>query len=172
MRECIFCGSKSITFFVSDKEQYICPKHYYMAKEVFGEDAIKSFSKNKIVIKGKIAVMTLYNKQFNKKEEVIIDAEDIELVREIRWHLANNGEVITDIVPQRIRISKKTGKIIRQHLKLCDYIMFHRFGITTPVYYVNNNPLDCRKVNLRIARDRKSEKSSIKYILGRGENND
>lgn len=164
MRECMFCGSKTIAFYVSSEDKYICPKHYLTAKQELGEDSVKHFYKNKIVIDNNIAYMTIYNNKYTEKEIVMIDVEDIELIKDMRWHIANSNHVITYVAPPKMKVSKRTGLTLKSTLRLSDYLLYKREGVTSPTYHTNGNLLDCRKHNIRKCKDKLREKSTVKNI--------
>lgn len=161
MRKCIVCGIKSPSFYVSSEDEYLCPKHYINLTE--NEQAI--FNKNKIVLDGNIAYMTIYNHQFVEKETVMLDAEDVKLVKHSRWHIDGSGHVITYVPAKKLQISKKTGLAKVNRLRLIDYIMYKNEGLSCPMYHTGGNILDCRKSNVRMVRGKFEQLSSVKHIL-------
>lgn len=161
MRKCIVCGSKTPSFYVSSEDEYLCPKHYIELNE---KEKIR-FNKNKIVIDGEIAYMSVYNHQFIEREIVTLDAEDIKLIKDSRWHIDGDGHVVTYVPTKKLQISKKTGLAKVNRLKLSDYLMYKNEGLSCPVYHTGGDILDCRKSNIRMVRGKLKQLSSVKYIL-------
>ncbi len=113
----------------------VCNKHYHQFKR-FGcfRDASSRTQrdKNNITINGDIALIDLYDKQYNVIAQAIIDTEDINKVKYIKWRLNCNGYVMNN-----------------SHTS----IFLHRriLGVDTMVDHKNGNRLDNRKCNLRVA---------------------
>ena len=93
---------------------------------------------NVIVREGRVARIFLYSKvrageNRTKVAEAIIDAGDMEIVRDYHWYLSWNGYAIS------------TGKK-RMHL----FFLPRKKGFDTD--HINENKLDNRRANLRYAR--------------------
>lgn len=52
-------------------------------------------NKNKIVVKGSIAYLSLYDKHNNQIAEAIIDTKNIILIKNYKWYLRSDGYVAT-----------------------------------------------------------------------------
>jgi hypothetical protein len=155
MKGCVICDAKNNSFYVNSEEVYLCPKHR-KALEEEDLDFAREFKKNRFVVEGNVAKMSLYNKEYKEKPyKVLVDTEDIPLLENIRWTEDGYGHVITYV--------KKGNRIFT--LKLMDYIMYIRRGITSPLYHPNCNNLDCRKSNIRIKKDMRKHKSTVKCII-------
>ena len=107
--------------------------------------------KNEIVTYDDYAEIILYDRQSNEKCRAIIDLDDIDKVKDIRWLF--------------------DGRYVRSSNKK---IKLHRFVIDAPknkiIDHINHNVLDNRKNNLRICTQNdnaknKSKKTSRNKIL-------
>ena len=114
----------------------LCSRHYTQLKK-FGKitDRI-NFNLNNITIKENIAIIDLYDKHDSKIAECIIDAEDIDKVKKLGWHLAKSGRYT------QYCGNYKIGLIHRYLLDVMDP--------SVVVDHINQNGLDNRKSNLRI----------------------
>lgn len=124
----------------------MCNKHYKQWKK-YGKcldtNPRTIYDLNEIKIDGKIAYISLYDEQCNKIAEAIIDAEDVNKVKYIKWKYRFDA-----------------GYVINSGNRACKYgIHLHRLimGLDTGSYndncvvdHINGNPLDNRKSNLRI----------------------
>lgn len=111
----------------------VCNKHYKQFKKYgyFRDTSCRTQrDKNNITIIGDIAYIDLYDKQYNVIAQAIIDAEDVDKVKFIKWRKNCNGYVIN-------------------HSHSNEYI--HRRVINHDgfVDHINGNRLDNRKCNLR-----------------------
>lgn len=159
MKGCTICNVKHQSFYVSSEELYLCPRHKKIMTEE-DEEASQDFKKNRFIIKGKVAEMSIYNKQYDEKfHKVLIDTEDVALIEMFRWTeettSGEGGHIITVI--------RKNGR--RLSLKLMDYLQYLRYGIQSPSYLTNCNPFDCRKFNIRVKKDKRRARSTIKNLL-------
>jgi hypothetical protein len=116
----------------------------------------KQFSKNKFVIKGNVAEMSIYDLSYReKRHKVLVDKEDIPLLEEIRWREDGEGRIVTGVRKGKRNLT----------LNLMDYIMYVRYGIKSPLYHPNCNNADCRKLNIRIKKDKRRELSTVRNII-------
>ena len=161
MEQCAICERKTNSYYVSNWDKYVCTSHYKEARKLVG---VANIYRNKILAKDNKTYMTVYNIKGLDKEEVLIDADDIPFIKELRWHSTDEGYVLAKVNKRKLRFSKQ-GLVKFSALKLIDYIMFKNFEITSPVYQVRNDKTDCRKSNIRVMRGKQKEKSTIKHIL-------
>ncbi|OME54126.1 hypothetical protein BSK59_16225 [Paenibacillus odorifer] len=159
MKGCTICNVKNRSFYVTNSELYLCPKHRRM---LFDEDQEKAleYKKNKFVVIDKwTAEMSVYNKNFEEKPyKVLVDIEDIPLLQEVRWRQYGDGFVVTTVNKNKKKLT----------VNLIDFIKYMRCGIESPVFHGNKNKLDCRQVNIRIKKDKRTDKSTIRNLIYEG----
>lgn len=132
--KCEICGRYSRKKLKADGK-VVCNKHYKQFKKYgcFKDTSSRTpRDKNNITIVGDIAYIDLYDKQYNVIAKAIIDTDDIEKVKYIKWRLNCNGYVYNN---------SNTSTFL--HRRILDS--------NTLVDHVNGNRLDNRKCNLRIA---------------------
>ena len=112
-----------------------CNKHYKQQKkgEILDTNPRTIYDLNEIEVYDDYAKIKLYDKQGNEVAEAIIDREDVDRVRYIKWRL-KAGYVFNN--------SKFNGGSTFLHRVVLDTDQF--------VDHINHNPLDNRKSNLRI----------------------
>lgn len=113
----------------------VCNKHYKQFKKFgcFRDTSPRTQrDKNKFTIQGDVAYISLYDKYYNEIDRAIIDADDVDKVKNIKWRMNCNGYV---------------------HNNSDTSIFLHRRILNTDclVDHINGNRLDNRKANLRIA---------------------
>lgn len=131
--KCEICGRMYRKKLKADGK-IVCMKHYTQFRKFgyFKDNSSRTpRDKNEIIVKGKIAYICLYDKQYNIIAKAIIDADDVEKVKNIKWRLNNNGYVINN--------SKSSMFLHRRILSVNDI-----------VDHINGNRLDNRKSNLRV----------------------
>lgn len=89
--------------------------------------------RNSYRIVGDIAIIDLYDKYCEKVAETIIDAEDIDRVKNIKWKLSAGGYAVN--TPKKGK-NKNLSRLVLQ--------------VDTFVDHINHNTLDNRKSNLRV----------------------
>jgi hypothetical protein len=112
----------------------VCNKHYKQFKRAgcFLDNSPRTQrDKNEIIIENNFAKICLYDKYYNVINYAIIDIDDIDKVKNIKWRINCNGYVINN----------------NQHS-----LFLHRviLGVDTFVDHINGNRLDNRKSNLRV----------------------
>lgn len=113
----------------------VCNKHYKQFKKFgyFRDNSSRTQrDKNNITIDGDIAYIDLYDKQYNVIARAIIDTDDVDRVKYIKWRLNNNGYVINN---------SHSSIFLHKRILNCEELVDH----------INGNRLDNRKCNLRIA---------------------
>ena len=131
--KCEICGRMYRKKLKADGK-IVCMKHYTQFRKFgyFKDNSSRtSRDKNEIIVKGEIAYICLYDKQYNIIAKAIIDVDDVEKVKNIKWRLNNNGYVINN--------SKSSMFLHRRILSVNDI-----------VDHINGNRLDNRKSNLRV----------------------
>ena len=94
---------------------------------------------NEFRFESNICYMTLYDKYNNLKAEALIDLEDYEKVKDYKWGMNTYGYVFRSRVDFENREMYLSRFILSPKVK------------DTIIDYINRNPLDNRKVNLRKA---------------------
>jgi hypothetical protein len=143
--KCEVCGRMWRKKLIADGK-VVCNKHYKQFKKFgFFRDTSSRTQrdKNNITIDGDVAYIDLYDKQYNVIAKAIIDATDVDKIKNIKWRLNHNGYVVNN-----------------SHTS----IFLHRriLGVETMVDHKNNNRLDNRKSNLRITTQ-STNQMNVKY---------
>lgn len=148
--KCDICGRKSNSIARAYGVNY-CPKHYKQKKKYgycLDTNPRTSFDRNEIHIKGDVAYMDLYDKQYNVIGQTIIDTEDLPKVQYIKWRKNCNGYVVN---------TPKNHKAIFMHRVI--------LGKDVMVDHINHNTLDNRKSNLRqITKSQNQMNSNYKGV--------
>lgn len=118
-----------------------CQRHYMQIREhnkIFGPlKRLSNGELNHCKFLGSITEIELYDRRGNPKTITLIDTEDYKRVKNYRWCLDANGYVMTNNKLERTSI-----KLHRLILNI-ENSKFH-------TDHINHNPLDNRRVNLRI----------------------
>lgn len=112
-----------------------CNKHYQQIRK-YGEIRRTKEDLNEIVLYKDYAEIILYNKESVEIARTKIDLDDIDKVKECKWHLNDNGYVRGNVGNERMEY------LHRFLLNIQDNVI---------IDHINGNPLDNRKCNLRIA---------------------
>ncbi len=114
----------------------VCERHWRQLKKhgtVLDNNSRTVFDRNSYRIVGDIAIIDLYDKNCEKVAETIIDAEDIDRVKNIKWKLSAGGYAVN--TPKKGK-NKNLSRLVLQ--------------VDTFVDHINHNTLDNRKSNLRV----------------------
>ena len=133
---CDICGRPLFRKIVSHGIIY-CDKHYKQMKKyghVLDHSPRTTFDPNEYHIKGDITIIDLYDRHCNKVAEAIIDTEDLNKVKHIKWRLSSSGYAMNS--PKYKNSTIDMSRIILDTDQFVDHI--------------NHNTLDNRKSNLRI----------------------
>lgn len=108
-----------------------CRKHYDQIKK-FGKIMNTRYDDNEIILYDDYAEIILYNLKYEEVGRAVIDKEDVNKIKNYRWHLSK-GRVVA-------KINKEN-------------VLLHRFIIDANdediVDHINRNPLNNRRNNLR-----------------------
>lgn len=125
----------------------VCSKHYkqFKTKGYFLDNSSRTQrDKNEIILEKDCAKICLYDKQYNVINYAIIDLEDVNKIKNIKWRINCNGYVINN----------------NQHS-----LFLHRLilNVDTYVDHINGNRLDNRKCNLRICTKQENQMNVLIY---------
>ena len=131
------CGRKTLA-------RGVCNKHY---KHLYRHGKIIErtiYDKNEIIMYNNFAEVKLYNKQGKYIASTLIDLEDVEKIKDYKWHLNDNGYV--------------------RSRELNEYL--HRY-IMNPsddndVDHIYQDTLDNRKMNLRECKHYENNRNVVK----------
>ena len=136
MQVCDIC-KKELTRKIKSHGYTLCNKHYKQFKKYgrfLDNNPRTPYDKNEYHICGKITYIDLYDKNFNIVNKAIIDTEDLNKVRFIKWKLSTSGYAMN--TPKYKGHNKHMSRVI--------------LGTNDFVDHINHNTLDNRKSNLRI----------------------
>lgn len=134
MKKCVVCGRECDRL-----KRGMCQKHYVQFRKygkVLDNNPRTIYDPNEIIEYDDYAEIVLYNNNCKEVGRALIDLDDVDIVKQYKWRIKDNGYVLTDI--------KGSNK----------KILLHRFIMDCPkdmvVDHINHNRLDNRKENLRI----------------------
>lgn len=128
--KCDFCGiSDTKTRIIESKFGILCRKHYLQMYR-HGEMKRTIYDKNDYKVMGDYTIIFTYDKNGNKTEDVFIDTEDLDKIKEYRIGVSKGYA--------RIQIDSK-------RLFLHNYL-FPEYDM---IDHINRNKSDNRKSNLR-----------------------
>lgn len=131
--KCEVCGRLWRKKLIADGK-IVCNKHYKQFRK-FGKFMDQSprtqRDKNTMTIDGDITYVDLYDRYYQIIAKAIIDTEDIDKIKNIKWRLNHNGYAINN-----------SNTSMFMHRRILD--------VDTFVDHINGNRLDNRKCNLRV----------------------
>jgi hypothetical protein len=99
---------------------------------------------NEIIIYDEYAEVVVYDTYGIEVNRCHLDIEDIDKIREYKWHLSNMGYIQTTI----------------RNINRTNCILLHRLIMNAKqgeyVDHINRNKLDCRKINLRVCTNQQN----------------
>lgn len=153
---CDICGAyKSSTqkVLIEDEYMYLCCKHrtqYKKYGKFLDNSQRNKRDKNEIILKDNYAEIILYDNNSFPYQKTLIDLDDVEKVKNIKWVYANtenNGYC--------------EGKINKRFVRLHRFLMgIENLGTSFQVDHINNDRLDNRKSNLRICSNMQNSQNS------------
>lgn len=148
MYECEICGKKTNKK-IKLSGYTLCSKHMHQLQGhgKFLDNCPRTQNDlNEYLIQGDIAIGGLYDGVTSEKiDEFIIDKEDLPLVRYHKWRF-NHGHIVTGLP------AKKTQRELSWVVLKLD----NRVEKDIVVDYINGNPKDNRKINLRICKQKEN----------------
>lgn len=146
--KCDICG-RSIKNKIRSHGYTLCNKHYKQLKKYgkfLDNNPRTLLDKNEYHIDGNITYIDLYDNKCNVIAKAIIDTEDLNKVKYMKWKLSKSGYAMN--TPKFSGMSKHMSRVI-----LGDTKEF--------VDHINHNTLDNRKANLRIVTKSQSAMNSF-----------
>lgn len=93
-KQCEVCGRTNVVCMNRKIDMMLCAKHYTQMR-IYGyfldSSPIGKYDKNEIIIENNIAKIITLNKRYEKNGEYIIDLEDVDLVKNIKWRPDGKG---------------------------------------------------------------------------------
>lgn len=136
--ECSYCGisDKETRIINSKKYGILCRKHYL---QIYNHGEIKRtiYDRNEIILHENYAEIILRDKYQNIVGKAIIDIEDVDKVKDLKWHIKTSRNT-------NYAVYNDKGRSIFIHQIILDY-----YG-EKDIDHINHDGLDSRKENLRI----------------------
>ena len=141
--------------------QGLCNRHYLQTRKygkIIGNPIRSNREQNEYVFEQEVCRIILCDLWGNKVAETIIDKEDYDRVKDIKWQLTLTGYTIGN-----------NGKLMLSH-----FLLNHKSNRKIFVDHINRNKLDNRKLNLRFctksqnacnAEKRKDNKSGYRGVF-------
>lgn len=133
-KTCQYCGGKHYV-------RNMCKVHYVRWQKGYSQEIPFKVQNNEYQIVGQDAIVTFYDKKHNPKGTFLISAEDIELIKGLKWYEMNTG-------------------YIAAYKKDNNPILLHRYLMDCPdglvVDHINHNRKDNRRSNLRICTQKEN----------------
>lgn len=136
--KCSYCGisDKETRIINSKKYGILCRKHYLQMYK-YGEIKRTIYDRNEIILHDDYAEIVLRDKEQNIVGSSIIDIEDIDKVKDLKWHIKKSRNT-------NYAVYNDKGHSVFMHQVILNY-----YG-DKDIDHKNHNGLDNRKNNLRI----------------------
>ena len=155
MHVCEICGKESHKKYTANHKT-VCQKHLRQFRK-FGKfldnNSRTAYDKNAYRICGDVTYMDLYDKNCNVVATAILDTEDLDKVKYIKWKLSGSGYAMN--TPKYKGFNKHMTRVI-----LGDSYVDGMY-----VDHINHNTLDNRKSNLRLVTKAQNQMNSA-YTSG------
>lgn len=115
-----------------------CGKHYTQLRNYKRIKERTIFDKNNITIKGDIAYIDVYDLNNNVKNQIIIDTEDIDKIKDYKWNINTSGYAYCRSISKTI------------HSIIVGVNEIYKCKNNLEIDHINRNKLDNRKCNLRL----------------------
>lgn len=135
--KCEYCEvGDTQTRIIKSKHGILCRKHYLQMHK-YGEIKRTIYDKNEIIVHNDYVEIVLRDKKQNVVGSAEIDIEDIDKVKEFKWHMKKSKNT-------NYAVYNCQGHSVFMHQVILDY-----YG-ENDIDHINNNGLNNRKSNLRI----------------------
>ena len=144
---CEVCGRPIIKKILRANGLKVCNKHYRQYKtygKFLDSNPRTIYDRNEFHIMDDVTYIDLYNKHCELVGHAIIDTEDLDKVKDIKWKLSGSGYACN------------TPKGNKKNLHMHRVIL----GVDEPVDHINHNTLDNRKSNLRVITKSQNQMNS------------
>lgn len=163
--KCDVCGKENIKTIRVNTGQRVCHKHYRQYRKFgkFLDNNPRTISdRNEYHICGDITYIDLYNINCEVVAQAIIDTEDLDKVKDIKWKLSTTGYAMN---------TQKGGIENRRPNLHMSRVIYGEDKLNSELFvdHINHNTLDNRKCNLRAATKSQNAMNSIK--MGNPSNN-
>lgn len=130
MKYCEICGSTHKIYLRKEFNKHLCYAHWYQLKYI-GEIQHTNdiYNLKRFEFKDDICEIIIYDKHHTEKCRAVIDIDDYEKVKDLKWWVDNKGYLKAHINNEKVRL----------HWLI--------FGFKAD--HIDNNPLNNRKSNLR-----------------------
>lgn len=154
---CDICG-RYCDKLIGHSGKYLCTKHYNQYKK-YGKSLDNNprtiYDRNEYHIVGDITYIDLYDKDCNIIAQAMIDTEDLDKVKDIKWKLSKSGYAMN---------TPKGSIADRGPNRHMSRIIYGEDKLTPDLFvdHINHNTLDNRKRNLRAATKSENAMNSIR----------
>lgn len=165
MGKCKICGCENRnryeTLVIDNVKIQVCQKHYNQYKKhgkFLDKNPLTRYDLNKINLKENYAEIEIRDKNEELKEVAIIDIEDVDRVKNIKW--CSNNHYVYGLV---------NGETIILHRYILGLDKYDRENKDNMVDHIDGNPLNNKKSNLRLCSPKENAQNTRnQYITDSG----